>query len=165
MVCGIPFSGKSTLAKIIVNKLGYELVDLDGVKFEIYGDNVKDDELEKKDWDLIYQSVYQRIENLLGQGKTVVYDTGNFTKYERGLVRQIAEKLRIKTQTILVDTPKNTAYERLLKNRKTKMRFDVSDKDFGSAVNEMEPPTEDEKVLVFRLNDDVDTWVCRYIDY
>lgn len=159
ILCGIPFSGKSTLAKAIVNKLDCERVDLDEVKFQLYGKDIQDGDLEQKDWDIIYRRMYKAIENLLKQGKTVVHDTGNFTKYERSLVRQIADKLGIKNQTIFVDVPKSIAYKRLLENRKRKARFDVTDKDFESTVKEMKPPTKDENPLVFKANYDVDSWI------
>ena len=164
ILCGIPFSGKSTLAKAISNKLGYKRVDLDEVKFELYGNNIKDEDLKQKDWDVIYQKMCQIIENLLKQGETVVHDAGNFTKYERGLVCQIADKLGIETKTIFVDVPKNIAYERLMQNRKTKARFDVTDKDFESTVAEMEPPAENENVITFKVSDNVDSWINEHLN-
>lgn len=164
ILCGIPFSGKSTLAKAISSKKGFQRVDLDEVKFEMYGNDVNDEDLQQNDWDLIYQKMYQIIEDFLKQGKTVVHDTGNFTKYERKLVSQIADKLGIETLTIFVDTPKSTAYERLIQNRRTKSRFDVTSDDFENTVAEMEPPLEDENVLVFKANDDVDLWINEHLN-
>lgn len=100
LLCGIPFSGKTTLAKEIVRKLGYTRIDLDDIKFELHGTDVKDEELKQEDWDVIYQEMYKRIKTSLKEGQTVIHDTGNFTKYERGLVRKIADKLNIPTITI-----------------------------------------------------------------
>src|SRR4030042_3295306 len=117
ILCGIPFSGKSFLAKEIEKKFGHTRVDLDDVKFELYGENVKDEYLKQKDWDILYREGHRKVESLLQKGKTVVYDTGNFTKHERNTVRQIANRLGIEITTIFVDTPKQIAYERLSKNR------------------------------------------------
>jgi len=36
-MCGIPFSGKSTLSKKIAEKLGFVRIDLDEVKTELLG--------------------------------------------------------------------------------------------------------------------------------
>jgi predicted kinase len=163
ILCGIPFSGKTTLAKAISNALGHERVDLDAVKIELYGDTMKDGDLQQKDWDAIYKRMYQDIENLLKQGKTVVHDTGNFTAHERGLVHEIASKLGVEAQTIFLDIPKNIAYDRLLKNRNTKNRHDVTDIDFERTVAEMEPPGESEKVLVFYVHDDVASWISEHL--
>jgi predicted kinase len=163
VICDIPFSGKSTLAKAIVNKHGYKRVDLDDIKFEMFGNNILDENLQQKDWDAIYKRMYQIIEGFLKQGGTVVHDTGNFTKHERGLIRQIAEKLGIPSTTIFVDTPKTIAYERLLQNRQSKTRFGVSDQDFESTVAEMEPPTEEENTISFKENDDIDSWIGKHL--
>ncbi len=163
ILCGIPFSGKSTLAKAISDKLGCERVDLDKIKFDLYGKDIKDGDLQQKDWDAIYQKMYLVIEGFLKQGKSVVHDTGNFTKHERELVRLIANKLGVRTKTIFVDTPKSTAYERLLKNRKTGARFDVTDKDFESTVTEMELPTKDENFTIFRIDDEISSWIDKHL--
>lgn len=163
ILCGIPFSGKSTLAKAISNTLGYEVVDLDEVKFELYGNDTRDSDLQQKEWDKIYKEMYERIENFLREGKTVIHDAGNFTKKERDQVRQIATTLGIETQTIFVDTPKNVAYQRLLQNRKLQTRFDVPDEDFESTAAEIETPQKDESVLIFTVRDDVETWINNHL--
>jgi predicted kinase len=161
ILCGIPFSGKSFLAREIAKKKGFSIVDLDDIKFELYGKQAKDNEIEQKDWDLVYQEMYKRIENLLKEDKTVINDTGNFTKKERELVKKIADKLNIETVFIYIDTPKEVAYKRLLENRKLVNRFDVGDKDFESAANEMEPPKEDKNILTFHYNEDIDSWILK----
>lgn len=89
--CGIPFSGKSTLAKELAKRTGFTRIDLDEVKFGMFGKDITDFELQQKDWDVIYQEMYRQIKVALSSGQTVILDTGNFTKHERGLVRQIAD--------------------------------------------------------------------------
>lgn len=147
--CGIPFSGKTTLAKRLVKKFGFVRIDLDEVKFDLFGKNIKDEEINRSGWDKVYKEMYKRIEDNLKKGRVVINDTGNFTRYERGLLRKIAEKLNLKTATVYVKTPKTVAWERLLNNRKTGRRFDIRKEDFESTVAEMEPPTKDEKPNCF----------------
>ena len=159
IVCGIPFSGKTVLSKELAKVRGFIRVDLDEVKFDLYGRDVKDDDLEQKDWDLIYQEMYKKIRNLLKEGKTVVHDTGNFTKYERNLVGEIADKLGIDSYTVFVDTPKKIALQRMIENRRNNQRFDVTDANFESAVEEMEPPQKDENLLVFHYDEDMGKWI------
>ena len=159
ILCGIPFSGKTTLAKRLVEKLKYTRIDLDEVKFELFGREITDVEIDQSGWDEVYLKMYQKIRTALINGETVIHDTGNFTKNERGLVKKIADELNIESVTIFVEIPKAEAQKRLLENRKTKIRFDVADEDFESTNKEMEPPDQNEKHLVFRWTDDVDRWV------
>lgn len=160
--CGIPFSGKTTIAKQIADQLGYKRIDLDDVKFELFGQDVKDSEINQESWDKVYQEMYRRIEVYLSKGETVLHDTGNFTKHERDLVKKIADKLGIDTVTVFINTSEATAKERLLQNRQSNNRFDVSDEDFESTVDEMEPPTEAEKHIVYSSGEPLDQWIDKH---
>ena len=163
IICGIPFAGKSTLGQVISELFAYNKVDLDETKFNLFGVDIKDDDLSKADWDRVYDETYKLIERYLKSGKTVIHDSGNFTRHERQLARQIADKLGIDIITIYVDTPEVIARQRLLENRKTKVRFDVTDKAFKEAIQEMEVPTSDENPLVFHNNDSIDRWILKHI--
>lgn len=163
VLCGLPFSGKTFLRKKIVEKFGYLGIDLDEVKFELYGKGIDDSQLSKTDWDKVYQQIYKRIENALKNGKTIIYDSGNFTKQERDLVRQIADRLNIETITIFIDIPKEIAYQRLLENRQAKERFNVIDTDFESTARELEIPGDDENHLTFYFDESIDEWMIKNI--
>ncbi len=165
ILCGIPFSGKSTLAKRLAEFVGGIRIDLDEIKFEIYGAKIVDANLKQSDWDIIYQEMYKRIREWLLLGKVVVHDTGNFTRYERGLVSKIAEGQKIEYVTIYMEIPKEVAYDRLKINRLKRTRFDVSDKDFESTVTEMEMPDPEENAIYFRHDEDIDKWLKRNITF
>lgn len=164
VICGFPFSGKTFLRKKLVEKFGYYGIDLDEVKFELYGSGINDDQLGKAEWDNVYEQTYKRIEDLLVNGKTVVYDSGNFTKHERSLVRKIADKLNIETMTIFIDIPREVVYKRLIENRKAKDRFDVSDTDFENTIKEMQRPEDNENHLVLYFDEAVDEWISKNIN-
>ncbi len=149
ILCGIPFSGKTTLAKRMAEKLSFFRIDLDEVKFDLFGPNILDTQIDQSGWDKVYTEMYRRIKQSLIAGKTVVHDTGNFTRQDRGKVQAIAKELGIETITIFVNIPKT--------------RFDVADEDFQSTVKELEPPDENEKHLVFNWTDDVELWLEKYI--
>jgi len=165
ILCGIPFSGKTTLAKKIVEKIGFSRIDLDEVKFSLFGKDITDSQIDQSGWDSVYQEMYRQIKQALSNGETVVHDTGNFTKHERDLVKKIADELNIESTTIFVNIPKPEAYKRLLDNRKTNIRFNVTDEDFESTVKEMEPPDQSENHLVFIWTDSVDHWIERNLGF
>jgi predicted kinase len=160
--CGIPFSGKSTLTKRIAEQKSYTRIDLDEEKFKLYGDSIQDAELQQKDWGVIYQATYKEVEAVLKVGQTVIYDTGNFTKYERDLVRHIADNLNIETLTVFVDTPEDIARQRLIANRQTNTRFNVTDQEFEEAVAEMEPPDKNEPYFSYSYDEPDDVWLEKH---
>jgi shikimate kinase len=59
IICGISFSGKSTLGKAIAGRFDYEQVDVDGTKFSLFGSDIRDEELSRADWEHIYEQTYR----------------------------------------------------------------------------------------------------------
>ena len=157
--CGIPFSGKTTLAKKLSEKFGFVRVDLDEIKFDLFGKNILDEQIDHAGWDKVFKKIYETIEIFLKAQKTIIYDTGNFTKHERDLVRKISDKLNIQTKTIFVNTSKKTAEKRWQENKLSKERFDVSENDFYEAMAEMEPPDFSENVIVYDEKDKAEDWL------
>jgi predicted kinase len=157
--CGIPFSGKTTIAKKLVEKFGFVRIDLDDIKFSLFGPDIQDEQIDKAGWDRIYQKMYEQIEDNLRQGKTVINDTGNFTSHERSLVKKIADTLGIETTEVFIDTPAKIARQRWLENKKTGKRFNIRKKDFDSTIAELEPPTG-ENVLIYRYPGSIDDWIA-----
>ncbi|MBP9700400.1 GNAT family N-acetyltransferase [Candidatus Woesebacteria bacterium] len=158
--CGLPFSGKTTITKKLVEMFHWRRIDLDEIKFELLGNDITDEDIDQSGWDNIYQEMYQRIDNALKTGETVLNDTGNFTKSERDCVRAIGEKRGVDVVTVYVDVPAKVARKRLQENRISKLRFDVSDEAFEGTVQEMESPTESEKHITYKQNDSMDSWIA-----
>lgn len=158
VLCGLPFSGKSTLSKELVKRYGFSRIDLDEVKFELLGAEVKDEQVDQQGWDTVYQEMYKRINTELKKGKTVIHDAGNFTKYERGLVKQVADEVGVETITIFVNIPKEVCFARLIKNQQTKERFDVPEQTFNEMVAELEVPDSNENTIVYDLNANNKVW-------
>lgn len=159
ILCGLPFSGKTTLAKELVNRFGFTRIDLDDIKFELFGNQITDDEVDEDGWNQVFTLMYKRIKEALERGETVVSDTGNFTKKERDLVRQQNSQIGVETITIFVDTPANVAHVRLLHNRVTEERFDVTDADFEETITKLEIPGTDENTIVYDGTKPLEQWL------
>lgn len=159
--CGIPFSGKSTLAKELAKRTGFTRIDPDEFKFAMFGKDITDLALQQKYYDAVYQEMYKQIKIALKTGQTVIHDTGNFTKYERGLVRDIADKLGVESTTVYVDTPKELARQRLIAKRESSQRFNVTDEEFEEAVSEMEIPNSAETHIVYSMDASFEDWIAK----
>jgi predicted kinase len=159
IICGLSFSGKSTLGKAIIERFGYEEVDVDDTKFKLFGQSIKDEDLHPEDWVRIYAETDRLIEDILKSGKPVVDASRNFSKAERNIARSIAGRMGVSLITIYVDTPEEIARQRHLENRRDPSRRDVTDQDFESALRAMQPPTADEHPLIFHHFSAVDGWL------
>ncbi len=138
IICGISFAGKSTLGEAIAQRFGYAQVDVDDVKFHLYGPECKDEELRRADWVRMYHETDQLMESYLQSGKTVIDASRNFTKEERQVARHIATQLKAEVVTICVDTPEGIARQRLLENR----QIQILKKSFkyGNHLQQMKIP-------------------------
>jgi predicted kinase len=161
IVCGLSFAGKSTLGKAIAERFGYEEVDVDETKMNLYGQHCKDENLNPEDWVRIYAETDMRIEKLLKSGKSALDASRNFSRTERHGAVNIAEKTGVPLVTVYVDTPENITRQRLLENRQHPNRRDVSDKDFEDVLRAMNPPAADENPLVFHHASDIDDWLLK----
>ena len=83
IMCGIPASGKSTVAKLFNSNI----VSTDSIRQELYGDegiqgNGKD----------VFSLAYSRIRNYLSLGENVVFDATNIRKRDRKTVIDIGKE-------------------------------------------------------------------------
>jgi len=159
IICGISFAGKSTLGKAIIERFGYEEVDVDDTKFQLYGQSIQDEDLNPDDWVRIYAETDKLIENHLKSGSTVVDASRNFRKAERDIAGSIADKVGVPMVTIYVDTPEGIVRQRMLENRRKSSRRDITDKDFEEAIMAMEPPIAAENPLIFHYHDEIESWL------
>lgn len=162
ILCGLGFSGKSTLAKKISESKNAVLVSQDAIYFE------KEKELypnldDEEGWELIRKIAFERVAENLKEGKSVVYDDTN-TRYEhRDALRKIALENNTESTVVFVDTPEAILVERQIKNKETKERHDVEQKYLNQAKAELEIPQSDENVFIFTPETNLEEWLSKLI--
>ncbi len=159
IMCGLPFSGKTTFAKLVGKELGIQRVDLDEVKFEHGFEGISDDDMTEENWDDIFEDAYKRIEDLLKENGNVICDFSNLEKGYRDKLREIAQRNNAKPMVIYLNTPFNIIRERWLKNKETGERFDLTERVINESIEDLEIPGEDENTIVFNYELSVDDWV------
>lgn len=157
VICGLSFSGKSTLARAIAERLGFHVIDVDEVGAALYGAPADADDW---DFDRVYDEADLEIERLLAGGIDVVDASRNFTRAERARARRLADRANARLLTIFVDTPEGVAGRRRNDNRSSGARRDIADGQFEEIVRVFQPPAEDESALVFSAGDDVHSWIA-----
>lgn len=158
IMCGVGFSGKSTLAKRIAEHTGAILVSQDTLFFEKEKELNLDQDSDEQ-WRMLLDMCLERIRENLSAGKSVVFDNTN-TKFEhRDELRKLAKSVGAETKVIFLDTPIEIQKERQMKNLKTRDRHDVKQKYLDQAVSELEVPSEEENTVVFKPNTDVNEFL------
>ena len=156
--CGYPFSGKTTLSKQLAGRFDFARIDIDEVKWDQVG-QIYDDDVTPEQWKEIFDDYYARIKNALRSGKSVVNDNSNPSRKGRDLLRSFAKETGTDSFIIFVDTPIEIVKKRWQENKITKERFDVTDKTFNWALDEMEKPTEEENIIVANFGEGIENLI------
>jgi predicted kinase len=159
IICGLSFAGKTTLGKAICERLGFIEVDVDETKVTLFGQDIRDEDILPDQWVAIYHETDLQIEKILKSGMSVLDASRYFQKAERDAAKNMAYRVGVPFVLIYVDTPLEIARQRLLENRRTFLRRDVSNTNFEDILRAMQPPEVDEYPLVFHYLDDIDHWL------
>lgn len=162
ILCGLPFAGKTTLAKELVKCFGFVRIDLDEINSERGLGGLRNDEISDEEWKETYRISYERTEQYLREGRTVVNDTANFTKDQRDKLRAIADRAGVDSIVIYVNIPDSVARQRWLNNRVTKERYDVRNEDFAEVADNFQPPTTDEHVIFYDGSLSIELWIQKH---
>lgn len=153
IMCGLAFSGKSTLARKIAKRAGYKLIAFDKLWMETGKERPMPQDAEG--WRFIRGLAQEKILAALKSGISVIYDDNNPKKEHREELREVAKKAGVESFIIYLDTPLDAIKDREKTNKVSQDRHDVEPKNFEKVLRDFEPPTPDENVLVFRSGDNV----------
>ncbi len=155
-MCGLPFSGKTTLSKQIAKHTNSRRISFDELWLEL------EKNLQNKNhltWDLVVSEAKKRIADYLERGSSVVYDDTNAKKEHRDALSDIAKDHQSHSQIVYLDVPKEVIFKRREQNLSSHSRHDVEDENFNSVLNQFEEPSHIENVIVFKPDDEVEKWL------
>jgi predicted kinase len=115
VMVGVPGSGKTTLAKKLVEK-GFHYLNADAIRLELYGS-----EAEQGDNEQVFSIFFERLEVALGGGLDIVIDNTNINMRQRKPILERAERFSYSDiQLWLLDIPlelclrRNASRERIV---------------------------------------------------
>lgn len=157
IMCGLAFSGKSTLARKIAEHTGAKLIAFD----KLWVNTEKEKPISKDDdgWKFIRKVGLNEIAKTLSEGTSVVYDDNNPRFEHREEVRDIARKLGVKETVIYLNTPMETIRARETTNKITGERHEVEIGNLQKVAQDFEAPTSRENFLEFTLATDLNEFL------
>jgi len=162
LLCGLPFSGKSTLGRALQERLGIVHVEVD--RHHLDGRTDFDERpVELAEWIAAYRAAYQLVDDTLDTGKSVVFDAVSYRRSHRERVRRIAATHGVPVTIIYLDVPEEQARARLVANRSSPYRVNVPDIDFDEVARGMQPPEDDERFTRYRPDEPVTAWIDRLV--
>jgi predicted kinase len=145
LMVGYPGSGKTTVSKLIHRQTGAEHLWADAERRKMFNNPMHSRSESKK----LYDHLNAITDQLLGEGKSVIFDT-NFNFYkDRQHLRKIAEKHGAQTVVIWITTPKEIAKQRAVHERQLRngYEFVLPESEFDRMSNHLQEPHEDEHAL------------------
>src|SRR6266487_274189 len=120
IMCGLPFSGKTTLARALANQCGCVHLDLDAIarKKNLFPEEGINDE----QWGHVFREVYRQVATLLTSGKSVVFDAVNYDRVGRDRLRTIAQQSDSAVHVIYIDLPIQEIKQRWQSNQANRQR-------------------------------------------
>src|SRR5260221_2131371 len=157
IMCGLAFSGKSTLSRKIAEYTGAKRIAFD----ELWVEKEKEKPISKGDegWKFIREAGLREVAKALSEGISVVYDDNNPRFEHREEVRKIAERLGIKNLVIYLNTPLEIIKSRETANRNTGERHEVEPLNFQKVANDLEVPTSKENFIEFTAETDLNDFL------
>ena len=161
IMCGLPFSGKTTLARALANKCGFVHLDLDALARA--KSLFPEEGINNEQWGRMFKELYQQVTILLNSGKSVIFDAVNYDRIGRDRLRTIAQQSDSSVHVIYIHLPLQEIEQRRQVNQADPQRPPVRDKDFVELAVEFEIPTLEENLLVYDGTQSIAEWIKQYI--
>lgn len=123
LLVGFPYSGKSALAKQLVDKSGFAHINIDQLKWDKGYTEVGDDNVPDEAWDEIFTEADRLIVKHLSEGKDLANEYAWITKEWRDRARKVAKDTGFETKVIYIKVPEDEIKRRWLENIETKDHF------------------------------------------
>jgi predicted kinase len=161
LLCGPPFSGKTTLAQRLAAKTHSNYVSMDDIMRQRGFDLSHLQPVEE--WGKAHRICVQRIDALMGEGISVVLDDTNYLKGLRDVFRALASQHQYAITTIYLPV----SLAELEKRRKnafcTGERNTLPDEAFYPVIEQFEPPDASEKPLIYDGTLNMNEWIDQSI--
>lgn len=162
ILCGLAFSGKSTLAKKIAKSTGSKIITFD----KLWVEKDKEKPVPKGDegWKFIRKVGQDEIAKALEEGNSVVYDDTNVRFEHREELREVAKKFGARTVVVYLNTPIELIRQREATNKVTGQRHKVGFKNFKTVLDQLQIPDDKEDILEFKPEMNLDGWIKKNIE-
>ncbi len=162
VLCGVPFAGKSTLARAMSARLAAVHLEVDAVVRDL-GLGGEGGHPTRGEWVAAYREAQRRLDRLLADGRSVVYDATNFRRLMRARVRAIAAARVAAAVTVLVGPPPAEIAARREQNRREPTRPDVPEAAFREVAAGFQPPAPDEDAVAYDGTEPIEAWIERVL--
>jgi predicted kinase len=157
-LCGLAFSGKSTIARRVAAELGAELISYDAINAArgFDGGTVMDD----SEWEKTGLMAASTAHGLLASGRSVVVDDTFSHRFLRDRFAAVARVSEASFVLLFVDTPLDVIEARIAENARTGARHHIAPDVFAHHRERFEFPRDDERPVRLASAAALDLWLA-----
>lgn len=146
VMCGLSFSGKSTLAAQLAVELAATVISLDAINAErdLYGGQG----IPITEWAKTNRIAHERSRTLLSTGHTVIIDDTGSPRFIRDQWRDTANAEEAAFALVWIQIDPKLQRARLLATRSAHDRHDVTDEVLREHVAGFEPPSDEGAIMI-----------------
>ena len=159
VLCGLAFSGKSTIARRVAQELGAELISYDAINAArgFDGGTVIAD----AEWEKTSLRAAEQAGEALAAGRSVVIDDTFSHRFLRERFAKMAEAAGMPFVLLFVDTPLAVIEARIADNTLTGYRGHIAPDVFAHHRDRFQFPGDDENPIRVASEDDVERWLVK----
>ncbi|NJR44554.1 MAG: ATP-binding protein [Hyellaceae cyanobacterium CSU_1_1] len=160
LLCGMPFSGKTTLGKSIAQHLSCPYISLDEIneaKGLFGGDGIPVEE-----WEKTHFLAMEQLPSLMESGQNIVVDDTSCFRWLRERFIDFVKPYDYQTVIVFLDIPLSVIKKRMKQNEETKARHRVKQNIIEEMAKTFEPPQADENVVRYSVNQSIDEWIAKH---
>lgn len=145
---GLPFSGKSTLARALSESLGMQIVNYDDDIYANHKHEVPVGTSAAKEFEFVQSIARQYLAKKLKSGQSLIYDDLGLQKEDRKHIADLAESCGASYVLVFLDTPTEIIEERRKANARTNGREHIDDAKLRLDISLLEKPDPNEDPII-----------------
>jgi hypothetical protein len=157
-MCGLAFSGKSTIARRVATGLGAQLISYDAINAGRGFDGGK--AIADHEWEKTSLMAAEKARALLADGRAVVIDDTFSHRFLRDRFRVVAAENAAPFVLLFVDTPLAVIEARLAENARTRQRGHIEADVFAHHRDRFQFPAADEAPVRLTTEADLERWLA-----
>ena len=161
LMCGMPFSGKTTLGKSIAKYLDSPYISLDEINEArgLYGG----DGILVKEWEKTHFLAMEQLRSLVQSQQDIVVDDTSCFRWLRERFGNFVKQYDYQMIIVFLDISLSIIRKRIEQNEQTQARQGVKQEIIEQMAKTFEPPQPDEKAIEYYANQPIDKWIAEHL--
>ena len=159
LLCGMPFSGKTTLGKCVAQYLNSPYISLDEINEArgLFGGNG----IAVEEWEKTHSLAMQQLQDLMQSGEDIVLDDTSCFRWLRDRFRNFGSHYGYQTIIIFLDISLSKIWNRIEENEKTQARHQVKQDIIQEMAKTFEYPQHDEATIKYTGEQIIEEWLTK----